>query len=620
MATNTTRICGLVMKGGITSGVVYPLAVCELAKTYAFKNIGGTSAGAIAAAAAAAAEYGRRTGSKDATAFNGLAALPDWIGAPGRLLKMFQPSPSTRALFNLLMAAVNPKTLSGKFFAIVWQLIRNFPLTVVLLVAVVWAIHRWLLSDLTGVIYIYAAVLTVIVSLVAFLIVVVLFLARQVTRTLPENFYGMARGYDETIGDNASDAPLINWLTRFLNELAGKPLANGPLTFGDLYGAPRADGDPEEDGPGYRSINLEMMTTALNHGRPYRVPFQPPDTLFFFCPDEMRRLFPPRVVQHMIDHAAPVDGLLPEAKGCGRLYRMPDAADLPVVVATRMSLSFPVLLSAVPLYAVDFGLKANQDRSKAPTAERCWFSDGGISSNLPIHFFDGPLPLWPTFAINLKQFHPDFQAEADAVFLPNNVSGGMQVAWTRFEQAGQFGFVTDFLWTIIGTMQNWQDSTQSRVPGYRDRLVHVSQRKDEGGLNLNMPAATVARLADRGRRAGEKLVTRFGTNPEAADSGWTEHRWVRFRSCMELTAKWIGGLAESYQHAIPPDPGFDAVLTRSKGSAPTAYPQGTSDQQRSKTAMDLLMAMWAQWKKSGTGFDDGHAPRPTPSLRIRAKV
>ena len=49
------RDCDIVMKGGITSGVVYPYAVCELAKTYRLVNVGGTSAGAIAAAAAGAA-------------------------------------------------------------------------------------------------------------------------------------------------------------------------------------------------------------------------------------------------------------------------------------------------------------------------------------------------------------------------------------------------------------------------------------------------------------------------------------------------------------------------------------------------------------------------------------
>jgi hypothetical protein len=43
------RLCDLIMKGGITSGIIYPAAVCELASTFHFKNICGTSAGAIAA-------------------------------------------------------------------------------------------------------------------------------------------------------------------------------------------------------------------------------------------------------------------------------------------------------------------------------------------------------------------------------------------------------------------------------------------------------------------------------------------------------------------------------------------------------------------------------------------
>ena len=56
------RSCDLVMKGGITSGVVYPKAIVQLSRTYRFRNIGGTSAGAIAAVITAAAEYGRADG------------------------------------------------------------------------------------------------------------------------------------------------------------------------------------------------------------------------------------------------------------------------------------------------------------------------------------------------------------------------------------------------------------------------------------------------------------------------------------------------------------------------------------------------------------------------------
>jgi hypothetical protein len=34
--------CDIVMKGGITSGVVYPLAVCELARRYRLVSVGGS--------------------------------------------------------------------------------------------------------------------------------------------------------------------------------------------------------------------------------------------------------------------------------------------------------------------------------------------------------------------------------------------------------------------------------------------------------------------------------------------------------------------------------------------------------------------------------------------------
>src|SRR4051794_37043573 len=80
------RLCDVVMEGGITSGVVYPHAVCELARAYRLRNVGGTSAGAIAAAVAAAAEYGRATGGYDQ-----LASLPGWIGAGRHLAQLFQP-------------------------------------------------------------------------------------------------------------------------------------------------------------------------------------------------------------------------------------------------------------------------------------------------------------------------------------------------------------------------------------------------------------------------------------------------------------------------------------------------------------------------------------------------
>ncbi|HEX6042712.1 MAG TPA: hypothetical protein VFZ20_32030, partial [Longimicrobium sp.] len=126
------------MKGGITSGVVYPLAVCELAKTYRFRCIGGTSAGAIAAAATAAAELGRRDGGihrgdgRDANhGFRELAKLPAWLGGSeegadrSHLFALFQPGPGTDALFDVATAGLRGRSTPGR-------LISRFPAAAVL--------------------------------------------------------------------------------------------------------------------------------------------------------------------------------------------------------------------------------------------------------------------------------------------------------------------------------------------------------------------------------------------------------------------------------------------------------------------------------------------------------
>src|SRR6266571_3579937 len=124
------RYCDLVMKGGITSGIVYPLAILELAKHYRFKNIGGTSAGAIAAAVTAAAEYQRRK-TDSMAGFERLAQLPQELGAPvsagqSRLLSLFQPNTSCRRLFKVLVYSLNRTTTFGRTAAIVWGFVRAY--------------------------------------------------------------------------------------------------------------------------------------------------------------------------------------------------------------------------------------------------------------------------------------------------------------------------------------------------------------------------------------------------------------------------------------------------------------------------------------------------------------
>src|SRR4051794_41737721 len=78
--------CDVIMKGGITSGVVFPLAIYRLSRKFRFVNLGGTSAGGIAAAVAAAAEYNRDNGGVEG---GGEGPQPTW----GKLVTRFPPPP-----------------------------------------------------------------------------------------------------------------------------------------------------------------------------------------------------------------------------------------------------------------------------------------------------------------------------------------------------------------------------------------------------------------------------------------------------------------------------------------------------------------------------------------------
>ena len=612
------RLCDLVMKGGVTSGVVYPLAVCELAKLYSFKSIGGTSAGAIAAAATAAAEYARRTGAPASVGFELLTTLPKFLGESGQLMSLFKPSPKTASLFALATAAMGSRTAPRIILAVAGQLLKTYWLLAVALIAAVLLVDRFLLGALGGFVRVYAVTATIILAVACFLGVVAFVLYGKITRDIPDNYYGLSKGFDAKVDVASASAPLTNWLTRYLNELAGKPLSKGLLTFGDLYEAPRTAIDPDPIAGSFRAINLEMMTTALNHGRPYRLPFRDPDGIFFFTREDFEQLFPKVVVDHMVENARKDRRQTPEADDGRQLYGFPKPEHLPVVVATRMSLSFPLLLSAVPLYAVDFTRDMNKDRNRRPTAERCWFSDGGISSNLPIHFFDAPLPRWPTFGINLKEFHPDHQSEKDAVHLSKSANSDTQLFWNRFEKPDRR--FSNFLFAIINTMQNWRDNTQSRVPGYRDRLVHVSQRDDEGGLNLNMLPKTIEKLAKRGQRAGVELRERFGENADGTPApGWPDHRWVRLRSSMALTIDWLQRLSRGYSHPVPPDVPFEKMVVRGAEDPPDIYRLESAKLPAAKATVDELVRVGGQLSQERTGeLEIG--PKPTPELRIVPRV
>jgi predicted acylesterase/phospholipase RssA len=499
--------CDLVMKGGITSGIVYPGAVVELAKEFRFINIGGTSAGAIAAALTGAAEHRRqRDGSSDG--FDALAKLPKWLGETedghSRLLGLFKPSPETEPLFAIALAWLEtPGTKRDKLFATLRTLARHFHRygsMVLAVTAVMLAISvssRWITAAVV------ASLVTIAVGAISFFVAAIVELLVCAARVLPRHGFGMASGA----------GGLTDWLARQIDAVSGANV----LTFGDLR---------------ERDINLEMMTTNLTHGRPYRLPFE--TRTFYFAPSEMRRLFPANVVDRMIAADDPSKNVMtPDGE---RLVQFPAGDDLPVVVATRMSLSFPILLSALPLWSVDFSR-----RDVEPYPERCWFSDGGITSNFPVHFFDAPLPRWPTFAINLAQRTKRYHDDGQRIYMPRTNRGGINEWWTPFDT------LLGFLHAILETMQNWRDNMLLHLPGQRDRIAHVLLAADEGGLNLTMDAKTIEDVAQRGREAGAMFRARY-------DAAWPNHRWIRFLSFMASLETTFESWSRGFDPALCDEP------------------------------------------------------------------
>ena len=234
-------------------------------------------------------------------------------------------------------------------------------------------------------------------------------------------------------------------------------------------------------------------------------------------------------------------------------YRpLPNPADLPVVVATRMSLSFPILLSAVRLWTIDRTRKAYQEHPRTPVIEPAWFSDGGLSSNFPIGMFDSPLPLWPTLGITLEEFPPDAdQADPkDGAVISEDNLPNTGSSWTRFSPNARPSNLGGFIAAIINAMQNWQDTMQSEAPGYRDRIAHVRLSSSEGGLNLTMPVDVIGRLIARGERAGALLVDHFAEPPAAGVvTTWNNHRRVRLRTTIDVAETYAARFRRAW--ALP---------------------------------------------------------------------
>lgn len=589
------RNCDVVMKGGITSGAVYPRAIRELSRHYNFKNIGGTSAGALAAAVTAAAEY-RRQKTGDAGGFELLRDLPEELGAklPGssqrRLLSLFQPERATHRLFNALVYSLNKSARYGKVIGTVIAFMCAYWPAAMASVAGSLAIIA--LNVFRGSDELFFGVPEAILFLLfAVPATIGYWVYRDVTRHVVANDYGLCTGM--TAEGYAVDA-LTPWLHELIQKAAGRGIEDAPLTFGDLWDPQDLDTDPDDDEKAPNAIHLRMFTTNLTYGRPYIMPFQDKTSRLFFRPDELERYVPASVMQWIVRHSkayAPTPlsqdekegGLEPTAEKGAGLLEVPKPQLFPIVLAARMSLSFPILFSAIPLWAIDFEPKKNNRGFN-----RCLFSDGGMCSNFPIHLFDGLIPRWPTFGLDLE---PVLKFWSDPVYLPQHYHQGYGERANRFDEGREqypqwWGKgetpayqeqaapapVAGFFGAILNVMQNWNDSALCRMPGVRDRIVRVRLNAREGGLNLDMDKDLIEAIANRGRDAAQELIRRFAP-PQGSGtaSGWDEQRWIRLMVLLDMLDKKLPGVRASALLAGGDVRSYEDLIDRATHRAPPGW-------------------------------------------------
>jgi hypothetical protein len=629
------------MKGGVTSGLVYPGAIAALANQYRLRNIGGTSAGAIAAVAAAAMEYGLQTGNPVDPRIT-LANLPRNVLAQRtdqgstRLDAMFSGDVGTSAILDAVKATLsgNPGKLLGLALPVFYGSRLFKALIQMIMVSVLqalacgglagWAVH----VRPTNPVFDAAVVMTIFMaSLVGALGLnfqafryrppVALEDVDPLFRPIIDNGLGLSTGktdLQQTINQQSIPA-LIPWLHQTIQSLAGLPddTADDVLTFGKLW---NLGTHPEPSSLDPREIDLVLVCSDLNRLQSASFPFLPDNQRLFYDPAAWERLFPKPVMDALAtkswavrDHNAMPDNL---GYGCGdlcealhdhgdlsqRLQLMPKGRDIPILVAARASMGFPGLFTPVPMWLLRWEGEPKTPNQRRALLSRVYLSDGGLTSNFPIHLFDAVVPSRPTFAINLlypgddlsiEEFQRKPSTNSDAAPpAPVNVRtvGGTSepvamAVWDDlmmpFDNKDQVKFykgpasggalsqLLGLMVRVAETSRTWGDVHLFNQTGTRDRTLHIRLTGEEGGFNFNMSPETIASIDWKGTQAGTVLACRFlklgATDPlqdyQTPKLGWLNHRTVRINGMLAAHDLLAARFHNGWQPPPPPKPQRD---------------------------------------------------------------
>lgn len=626
------RYCDVVMKGGVTDGVVYPWAVMELAQHYRFQSIGGTSVGAVAAALTAASEYSRRYGSVNG--FNKVlrevpAALAEiQAGGQTKLFSLFHPSPGGERLFRLFVGVFSKKKGWTGIWGALQQLLADYLLhpglrldlrrrrdrgMLILLIAGAPPLMVLLLQHWVTVLPLLLVLLT---NLAAIALLLLCFVGWRLFDDVRRQLGGPDCGLCAGMGPEGGPDGFTEWLHKGIQGASGRDL-DKPLTFRDLWDAPGGpDIDLYRDGRMERpqSIALQMMSTNLTHGRACGFPLTHNSERLYFLEADLAPYFPASVMRHL-SACSPVLDDYPQLG----LRELPKG-ELPVLVAARLSLSFPILFKAVPLWAV-------------PTIGRpyrCWFSDGGICASFPIHLFDALLPRWPTFGISLVD-RKHASAKVGDVWIDEAKTTPPELHQPPSQlrpMPPSLVHLFTFLASILDAARRWNDNATARLPGVRERIVNIylDPEGSKGGLHLTMSPQDLMELARLGQQAGQALIDRYITAASEPRSKtqpsrhWDEHRWIRFNTFVHAVQDKMSRFTQSASQTAHSKTLAEMIsaleLARQAGTEPREFaltPHQARAMRQAVLALAELECSLIATSKVVQPFE----PNPQPDLRLR---
>lgn len=688
------QYCDLVLKGGVVDGVIYPGVLIELARHYRFQSIAGTSVGAIAASLAAASEYARRFGSDDG--FNEvvrkipdeLAKFPDPKRQDTKLRTLFQPDEALKRLFNVFVevASVQASEVKNKFVSTIWSnyqrdffkgfligyifsglaaLLINLPVRAILNCLLTLCYPNLLglpISSSLATLVHHTLFGSIFGSLLGGFIVGLAFVAwaiwREYQTLASKDGWGFCNGMST---DDGKTEGLTEWLHKGIQGASKLPLGR-PLTFQDLWDAP---GGPKLDNgqPIQKSIDLRMISTAVSHGRPYEFPVADPSIRLFFKLSELKEYFPECIRLHLDKKALPyttpekyyaIDPAKNDDWFCDphpdevdpKDFRELPLGDLPVLVAVRLSMNFPILFKAVPLWSVDSeaGPSASPRLVWAPKFRKTWFTDGGVTSNFPVHIFDAPVPTWPTFGVFIEEQSRSNKytltpGKRPPFWLPTFHTAGRAEKWMGIkdnhacnERADDLnsGFAS-YLKAVVSTAKDWADHANMRMPGVRDRVVTVYKNgESNGGLNLKLEPHAILNLSYRnGVAAGKALVQKFLTDKAIFNKnlqgtpGWLDHRWVRFNSYVGALKVHLAGFSTAINNARG-TPTIALQIDQAEQKAPLKFEKFFEPRLTGVQADALKMAIGAiQALEVALAADEvvqPYTPKPQPELKNKARI